>query len=72
MSDAVLGRVVQGSTEGRHVVYHVGCLARDRREDEDLDRRATILRTKAEYGEAVLIQRRLAPDRYEYVAMVKQ
>ncbi len=54
------------------VVYHTGCLARDRKTDDDLDRRATMLRNRADRGEAILTQRRLAPDQWEYIARVKQ
>ena len=54
------------------VIYHTGFLAIDRRKDDDLDRRAAMLRTKAEHGEAILTQRRLGPDQWEYIAGVKQ
>ncbi len=54
MSDGAVGRAGQVSTEGRQFVYHTGFLAVDRRRNDELDRRATLLRTKAEYGEAVL------------------
>jgi hypothetical protein len=36
------------------VIYHTGFLAIDRRGDEDLDRRATLLMNRAKRGEAVL------------------
>jgi hypothetical protein len=51
--------------------YHLGFLAIDRREDDDLDRRANMLRDR-DRGEAIVTQRRLGPDQWEYVARVKQ
>jgi hypothetical protein len=54
------------------IVYHAGFLAIDRAADDDLDRRATALLTKAETGEVVLTQRRLGAGQYEYIARVRQ
>jgi hypothetical protein len=54
------------------IIYHSGFLAIDRKADEDLDRRATMLRFRADRGEAILTQHRLGPDQWEYVARVKQ
>ena len=50
-------------------VYHTGMLITDRRLDQDLDRRATALLNRAEHGEVILCQRRLAADRYEYLVI---
>lgn len=50
-------------------IYHVGCLAIDRQADPELDRRAAALLKQAEAGEVILVQRRVAPDRYEYLAL---
>jgi hypothetical protein len=52
------------------VIYHTGFLAIDRRGDDDLDQRATLLMNRAK-REAVLTQRRLGSGRYEYVAEIK-
>ncbi len=54
------------------ITHHIGFLALDRKKDDDLQRRATILRDRADRGEAILTQRRLGPDQWEYIARVKQ
>lgn len=53
------------------IIYHLGLLANDREKDADLDRRATELMRRAETGEAILYQSRVAPGVFEYLALVR-
>lgn len=50
-------------------VYHVGALAVDREADPDLDRRARELLHQSNDGRVHLAQRRLGPDKFEYLCL---
>jgi hypothetical protein len=50
-------------------VYYTGFLAADRYANNELDELATMLLSRAERGEIILLQRRLSFAAYEYIAI---
>jgi hypothetical protein len=50
-------------------VYYTGFLAAERYANDELDELATMLLARAERGEVILLQRRLAFAVYEYIAI---
>lgn len=73
MDDAALAKFLPKMAPGQTLVYHVGSLMYDRAQDGPYSRRvddiAAIVYASCGRGEVTLVQRRLAPLKYEYVAL---
>lgn len=60
---------VERAASGEQFVYHTGVLASDRKNDDTLEDTAQEAMKYYQAGRVELMQRKLKPNRYEYVAV---
>jgi hypothetical protein len=56
----------------KQIVYHVGSLSFDRRLSNEIEKAASAAYAAYKKGEALLVQRRITDNRYEYISVERR